>query len=518
MGRIDRPTGGCVKSSWLAGVLALTAALLIGGCSGPALPAASPEAGSNTTEPPTLEASVTPRSITAPLSESQARALMEDLGSVNPETAAQALDVIVEQNDERFVPVLIELMRATEVGIAFGSGYQETVAALEQLSGQAFGANWPAWVEWYGGTDLAPPAGFSDWKGRLLGRIDPGFAEFLREDVPSRLRMEEVVWGGVTVDGIPALDQPEVIPADDADYLEPGEPVFGISLNGEARAYPLRIMDWHEMVNDVVGGVPVSLAYCTLCGAGVAYDGRGPDGVVFTFGSSGLLYRSNKLMYDRQTRSLWNQLSGEPVHGELAGQELRLELLPVVLTSWEDWRSQHPDTLVLNLGTGYERVYFPGAAYGDYFSSEATMFPVWQRSAALDDKARIYALQIDGIPKAYPIERLVEERVVNDELAGQTVVLIAASESIVVDGISLRTGAVRYDSGAEVRAYERGGHQFSPGETEATVLDENGRIWDITEEALLGPEGEQLERLPGHLAYWFGWFAFYPQTEVYGLP
>ena len=138
-----------------------------------------------------------------------------------------------------------------------------------------------------------------------------------------------------------------MLTAEEADYLDADNVVFGIALNGEARAYPRRILDWHEMANDVVGGVPVSLAYCTLCGAAIAYDTR-PEATGFggaepvTFGTSGLLFRSNKLMYDRQTNTLWSQLLGEAVEGPLKGT--RLEFLPSWQTTWEDWKTQHPNT------------------------------------------------------------------------------------------------------------------------------------------------------------------------------
>ena len=225
-------------------------------------------------------------------------------------------------------------MRANQIGLSVSTNYALAIDSLESLSGQNFGDDWPAWVEWYGKTDFSPPPNFTGWKGQLLGQIDPGFAEFLQDDFPSTVRSEEIMWGGVVVDGIPALDNAGMIPADEEDYLDPAEPVFGISINGDHRAYPLRILDWHEMANDVVGGVPVSLAYCTLCGAGIAFDGRAPDGETYTFGSSGFLFRSNKLMYDRQTRTLWNQLTGEPVLGQLVGTGVKLNLLPVVFTTW----------------------------------------------------------------------------------------------------------------------------------------------------------------------------------------
>jgi hypothetical protein len=454
------------------------------------------------------------------LSDSEAGRLMADLLQGTPETQEAALRRIQGANDTRFIAVLIELLRAAQIGLIPSGRAVENLRALEALSGQSFGFEWPDWVTWYGASDLTPPPGFTGWKGGLLSGIDPGFGEFLRDGLPSRIRVEEIQWGGVVVDGIPALDNPAMVVADKAGYLEPGDPVFGISVNEDSRAYPLRIMDWHEMANDVIGGVPVSLAYCTLCGAGIAYDGRGPDGRPYTFGSSGFLFRSNKLMYDRQTRSLWNQLTGEPVLGVLAdesdGEVVRLRLLPVVLTTWAEWQDQHPDTLVLDVNTGYNRPYTPGAAYGDYFSQADTMFPVWQRSDLLEDKARIYALQIGGVPKAYPLDLLAEAMVVNDTLAGMPVVLVASRGVVEVQGENRRVGAVVYESGGEVRAYSRGSRVFSPGPDPDSVLDEEGRLWQVGEEALSGPAGESAPRLNGHLAYWFGWFAFFPNTLVYG--
>ena len=426
-----------------------------------------------------------------------------------------ALGQILATNDRRYVAVLIEMLRAAQIGLVRVENYPALVATLENLSGQSLGDDWPAWIEWYGGTELTPPAGFASWKGRLLSRIDPQFAGFFQDDHPLRIRVEEIQWGGVLVDGIPALSNPNMIPADQADYLDPSEPVFGIALNSDARAYPLRIMDWHEMANDVVGGVPVSLAYCTLCGAGIAFDGRASDGNTYTFGSSGFLYRSNKLMYDRETRTLWNQLSGEPVLGELAATDVRLSILPLVLTSWSDWLEQHLDTQVLSLDTGYERPYGLGAAYGDYFSFDGTMFPVWQRSDELPTKSRVYALYLDGVPKAYSLDRLVEEQVVNDTLGETALVLVAQRGTVEVDGLNQRTGSVTYESGGEVRAFQRGEHNFSPGPQPGILLDERGSSWNVSEDALLGPDGETAPRLGGHLAYWFGWFAFFPNTLIY---
>ena len=418
------------------------------------------------------------------LDDEQVAEVLQNLLSQNDSIVQSSFDTILASRDSRFVSVMIELLRASQLGIS-PAPRESYVFTLERLSGENFGGDWGAWIEWYGGTELGTPPGFTTWKGMILGVIDPGFAEFLNSDFPSIIRTEEIQWGGVRVDGIPALDHSPQIAAADAGYILPDDAVFGMEINGDARAYPLRIMDWHEMANDTIGGVPVSIAYCTLCGAAVAYDGRASDGDVYDFGSSGFLFRSNKLMYDRQTRTLWNQLTGEPVLGVLVDQDVELTILPIVLTSWEDWLETHPDTTVLSVDTGFERPYEPGAAYADYFAAEETMFPVWQRSDQFEDKSQVYALRVNGLPKAYPLEVLAAEQVVNDQLAGTNVVLVAAGEEVIVEGRSRRTEINRvYSAGAGVRAYDRGDHVFVLGETADQLIDESGAVWTITEEGL----------------------------------
>jgi hypothetical protein len=230
-------------------------------------------------------------------------------------------------------------------------------------------------------------------------------------------------------------------------------------------------------------------------------DQASQAGQAFEFGSSGFLFRSNKLMFDRRTNSLWHSLTGEPVVGRLAGSGIVLRQLPVVVTTWGQWKTDHPETKVLSLATGHLRPYYPGAAYGRYYASPDPMFPVWRRSAVLPAKSFVYGLQIGGVPKAYPLEVLEQERVTNDTLADQDVVLV--------------TDAL----GRTVRAYQRADHTFRPGPTDRAIIDERGVPWTITEDALLRANGETAEplpRLPGHISYWFGWFAFNPRTLVYG--
>ena len=493
-----------------------------------------PTTGSEATTTPTASPSPTlvptptwtprawPDASSAPIGDDEALELMDTLS--DPEAGEEAwrlaLARIVHAEDDRFSAPLIELLWARDTRIlGAGLDYLEYYDALREITGAELSPYRHEWISWYGASDLEPPPGFTGWKGRLLSIIDPQFAEFLSDEHPSAIRVEEILWGGVLVDSIPPLEFPAMIDPDDVDYLEPDEAVFGIALNGEAHAYPLRILDWHEMANIEVGGIPISLAYCTLCGAAIAYDDRGPDGVTYNFGTSGFLYRSNKLMYDRNTRTLWNQFTGEPVLGELVGKldlegnPLRLDLLPVVLSTYSDWLERHPDTVVLDINTGFPRLYQPGAAYGHYFSNPDTMFPVWLRSEDLYLKQYVYGLRMGGARKAYPIDVLAEERVVNDVFNDQRIVLVTQKE---IDTLGYsRVGPVLYPSGGEVRAFERGERRFYPGPENGTVVDATGAEWEVTEDALISPGGERLARISGHLAFWFGWYAFFPETELY---
>ncbi len=501
-----------------------------------AAPAATPTAGpSVATATPTAEVATptaTPRPTfdvppgvdAGPISDREASNLLNALiHSPVDGPAREALWRIAAAGDQRFVAVLIDMLFARYARlITVGPDRFEYGDALDRLTGETIGYDYFSWLRWYGATDLAPPPGYLGWKGRLYANIDERFRDFLDDRHASAIRVEEIVWGGVRPDGIPPLDLPRTIAPAEADWLGPQEAVFGIAINGEARAYPLRIMDWHELTNDVVGGAPFSLAYCTLCGAGIAYDGRAPDGELYTFGTSGFLYRSNKLMYDRLTGTLWNQFTGRPVLGELVGatdsegDPLQLNLLPVVLTTWEDWLAQHPETDVIDINTGYYRPYEPGAPYGEYFADSGTMFPVWLQSDALDLKSFVYGLRIGGDRKAYRLTAIARERVVNDAVGDRPVVLVAARGAVQTEGVHQQFGPVAYASGGEVRAFERDDRFFTPGDGPDALLDAEGGEWRVTEEALLGPGGERLERINGHLAYWFGWYAFHPDTEVYG--
>lgn len=370
--------------------------------------------------------------------------------------------------------------------------YPDIVAVLSRLTGASPGPAWFDWMVWQQDHPEFPAhSGFDALLAELYVGLDPQFSRFLRAGIAHDIRLEEITWGGVKVDGIPALDDPVVLSVADATYLNPDDVVFGAVIGGQARAYPMRIIAWHEMVNDVLGGVPVSLAYCTLCGAAILFDGRVAGRVApFRFGSSGLLFRSNKLMYDRATDSLWNQFTGRPVIGALVGSGVQLAPLALVTTDWQSWKTSHPDTTVLSLATGVTRDYAPGVAYRAYFASPKVAFPAAlgdQRHAAKD---KVFGLRLPGGVKAYPLDRFTGGAVINDQVGLQNVVLIgdAARE--------------------EVRAYARDAQAFTaagPGAVQA-----GGVIWQISETELRGPGGRSLARLPGHIAYWFAWAGYFP--------
>jgi hypothetical protein len=405
------------------------------------------------------------------------------------------IEWLLRNGDHGSIAVLIELLR-------WLPGDETTIIhRLESLTNAHAGSRWFDWMLWQQAhPEISAYPGYAGFFADLLAGIDPKFRRFLRPGVPHAIRLEEIAWGGVAVDGIPALDNPKMIAADAATYLNPGDPVFGVEINGDARAYPLRIANWHEMVNDVVVGVPVSLAYCTLCGAGILFDGRvkGRDRP-FTFGSSGLLYRSNKLMYDRQTDTLWNQFTGRPAVGPLVGSGIELTPLPVTLTTWTGWRMRHPRTRVLSLDTGFVRDYRPGAAYEDYFASRELMFPALVRDKRLTQKDLIFGIRVPGGVKAWPLSAFADGAVLNDRVGFVDVVLVGDPK------------------GLGARAYRSDGHHFS----RAAVADElasGGRRWRVTEAALIGPDGESLPRLPGHVAYWFAWAGYFENAQLGGGP
>ncbi|MEQ9638637.1 MAG: DUF3179 domain-containing protein [Alphaproteobacteria bacterium] len=411
---------------------------------------------------------------------------MELFDASEPAVQRSALSYFAKRGEIDAAPLLILAMRFLDTSDG------ELVGVLQQLTGESTADDWNAWMLWQQAhPEIRPFDGFQTIHARVHAQIDGNFRLFLQDDTTHEIRVEEITWGGVKKDGIPALTLPRLIAADAAHYLEDEEQVFGLSINGDARAYPLRLMDWHEMFNDVVGGVPVSLAYCTLCGSGILFE-TAVEGFPYplVFGSSGFLYRSNKLMYDTYTHSLWNQFTGRPVAGPLTGSGIELRVRPVAITTWGDWRRSHRDTRVLAIDTGYARDYRPGRPYGTYFSSPEMMFPALVDESRLKAKDQVFALRGADVQKAWPLALFAGGAVINDSAGALDLVLIGDAAS--------RT----------VRAYRADGLEFAKSDS-ADRVRQAGTEWQVTETALVGPEDRRLARLPGHIAYWFAWSGYF---------
>ncbi len=270
---------------------------------------------------------------------------------------------------------------------------------------------------------------------------------------------DEILSGGPPRDGIPAIDRPRFVKAAEADFVRAQDRVLGISHNGIAKAYPISIMNWHEIVNDRFDDEAVAVTYCPLCGSGMAFAANVGD-TVLNFGVSGLLYNSDVLLYDRQTQSLWSQIMRTAVSGHYQGEQLHS--VPVSNTTWADWIKRYPATLVLSMDTGYKRDYRRNP-YAGYGSAAELIFPVKFRAQGFHPKEQVIGLEIDGKFKAYPFAEL------------------AKTHGEVSDTVNGKPVTVRFDAGPRTGA----------------VFDQHG-----------------LE-LPTVIAFWFAWFGFHPETEIF---
>ncbi|MEH6466088.1 MAG: DUF3179 domain-containing protein [Porticoccus sp.] len=271
--------------------------------------------------------------------------------------------------------------------------------------------------------------------------------------------INEIYGGGPPRDGIPSLDDPAFISASDAGFLSPDDKLLGMSVNGVKKAFPIGILDYHELVNDAFNGQPVTLSYCPLCGTGIAFNPM-VDGKHLQFGVSGLLYNNDLLMYDRNTDSLWSQMEGRAISGPLKG--VYLERLPVEHTTWRIWRERHPDTLVLSGETGFYRNY--GASpYPAYDKSRRVLFPLSNYDKRYHPKEMVIGIELGDKTKAYPFTEL------------------ASGKSPLTDTINGQALSVEY----------------SAQDRSARILDDKGEV------------------LTSVTAYWFAWMAFHPDSDVY---
>lgn len=325
---------------------------------------------------------------------------------------------------------------------------------------------------------------------------------------------EEISSGGPPKDGIPAIDKPRFVGVEEAgEWLEPREPVIRLRRGGEARAYPLQVIIWHEIVNDRMDGNPLTVTFCPLCNTAVAFE-RQADGRTLDFGTTGRLRFSNLIMYDRQTESWWQQATGEAIAGELTGAEL--ETIPAPIVSWKAFRSSHPDGQVLSRETGYSRDYGenPYTGYDDVDSSPF-LYEGPRTPGDLPPMARVITVDAEK-PVAYPYVILEDSPTVNDTVDGEPIaVLWQEGTASALDESSIDAGRDVGSAGVFSRKLDERTLTFrSEGDV---ILDEQtGSEWNVLGEAVAGKlEGERLEPVTSIDHFWFSWAAFRPETRVY---
>lgn len=311
--------------------------------------------------------------------------------------------------------------------------------------------------------------------------------------------LDKIVSGGPPPDGIPSIDNPKFVSIAEADkFLQDADQVVGVNINGDIRAYPLQILVWHEIVNDNVGGTPVAITYCPLCFTNQVFN-RTVDGRTVEFGTSGKLYNSNLVMYDRSSNSLWSQALGEGIVGKYAG--IKLDRIPFDVAYWREWKQLYPDTKVLSRDTGSTRPY--GAdPYGDYYTNNDVLFPVSNHDDRLGLKEIIVGLENGGQIKAYKLQQIEDTKVINDVINGKSVALF-----------SLHPFMVRVFDGT--LAGQKLDFQYDKNSSK--IIDkQTGSEWNFDGIATMGPmKGKHLTRLPFDEGFWFEWVAFHPETALY---
>ena len=276
----------------------------------------------------------------------------------------------------------------------------------------------------------------------------------------STIPVNQILSGGPPRDGIPSIDKPKFMNAADASYLNADDRVLGNSFAGEVRAYPIRILNWHEIVNDQIKDKAVAVTYCPLCGSGIVYEADF-DGKSHKFGVSGLLYNSDVLLYDRETETLWSQILSKAVSGSLVDKMLKV--IPSSHTSWKAWQAKYPDTKVLSNKTGFARDY-SRSPYGSYDKDVGIYFPVEFKSKRYHPKERVLGLSINGKHKVYPFSELAKSKgtMLVDNFSGEKLTLKFDVEN--------RDGVIKNGSG---------------------------------------------EVLPSINTFWFAWYAFHPDSEIF---
>ena len=336
----------------------------------------------------------------------------------------------------------------------------------------------------------------------------------LGQEIKHTVPLDKIVSGGPPQDGIPSIDNPKFQSVQEADeILEDSELILGLNINGDIRAYPLQILVWHEIVNDVVGDQPVAVTYCPLCFTNQVFNRTLSDGNTVEFGTSGKLYNSNLVMYDRKSNSLWSQALGEGIVGEYAG--VKLERIPFDIAYWKEWKELYPESKVLSRDTGSVRPY--GAdPYGDYYTNDLILFPVANDDKRLGLKEIIIGLENNNKDqyKAYKLQDIENKKLINDVIGEDKKIALVSLEPFMV-----RVFDRVIDNDNSEESKKEIVVDLFYNQTNNTLIDRaTGSKLNFEGKFINGElKDKQLNRLPMDQGFWFEWAAFHPETEVFAI-
>jgi hypothetical protein len=347
---------------------------------------------------------------------------------------------------------------------------------------------------------------------QLLELQWPG-TDFSRRSVD----LDEIISGGPPKDGIPAIDRPRFVsPAAAAAWLDPREPVIAVTVGDLARAYPLQILIYHEIVNDTLADTPLAVTFCPLCNAALVFDRR-LDGRLLDFGTTGLLRKSDLVMYDRQTESWWQQFTGRAIVGELDGATLTQH--PAQIVAFAEFRTGHPDGQVLSRETGHDRPYGRNPYRGyDAIDNRPFLFddPTDPRLPAME---RVLAISLGGVDRLYPFALFRDRPLIHDSVAGTPVIVMARHGTLsALDREAIAASRPIHSANAFDRRVAGRVLEFALRDGEI-VDTASGSRWNLLGQALAGPlAGSRLTPLPGGVHFAFAWLAFNPDSEIYRVP
>ena len=415
--------------------------------------------------------------------------------------ALEAIAAMGASGDARFIAPLID-MRSLEIGWE-----RAAEDALEALTGVRLDERY-AWYQFRYRALVTP--GYPEWKAALLSvtaaaGTNPRFEELLLQFEPAGPPQGDsltgrLVWTGVQPNGVPPLTAPATVHRLEERFLAPADVIYGLQIEGEARAYPRRIVAWHGVVNDALGGTPVLISHCLPCGGAAAFD-RSHEGETLDFGTAGLAFLGRTLLFDAQQARLWDPVAGAVLDQVELVTEQRLRRLPIVTTTWGAWSELHPNSSVLSLETGSVRDYGAGAAIAGELAAARPLYPAIDRGE-LPQREPVIGIALSAARRAYPVADIEARGVVHDNLGERPIVLLSRGP------------------GLGTRAYEAAELVVDRLEVvgdDLIAVDVSGERWFVNERALVSAlDGRERARLPLWQGYWFAWAGAGESSEVWG--